>query len=91
MGAFLGLTKDLPKLPPYLRVLGMTPTGEQILRQAPPSLPIAIRPGDFQRLGKEAQQLFSLETNADDLYALGVPVPTPCGRDYTEPLIKLKV
>lgn len=91
MGAFLGLTKDLPKLPPYLRVLGMTPMGEQILRQATPSLPIAIRPGDFQRLGKEAQRLFSLETNADDLYALGVPVPTPCGRDYTEPLIKLKV
>lgn len=91
MGAFLGLTKGLPKLPPYLRVLGMTPMGEQILRQATPSLPIAIRPGDFQRLGTEAQRLFALETNADDLYALGVPVPTPCGRDYTEPLIKLKV
>lgn len=89
MAAFLGLTQDLPALPPYLRVLGMTPLGEKILRQAKPSLPIAVRPGDFQRLGGETQQIFTLEAKADDLYALALPSPPPCGRDYTEKLIKI--
>jgi predicted nucleotidyltransferase len=89
MAAFLGLTQDLPALPPYLRVLGMTPLGERILRHANPSLPIAVRPGDFQRLGGETQQIFTLEAKADDLYALALPSPPPCGRDYTEKLIKI--
>ncbi|MGI6255017.1 MAG: nucleotidyltransferase family protein [Acutalibacter sp.] len=89
MAAFLGLTKNLPNLPPYLRVLGMTTTGAAILKQAVPSLPLALRPADFQRLGGEALDLFQLEARADDLYALALPTPQPCGRDYTEKLIKL--
>lgn len=90
IAAFLGVTGDLPKLPLYLRVLGMTPTGEQILRQSSPTLPIAARPGDFQRLGKTTQSLFALECRADDLYGLGLSSPTPCGRDFTEKIIKVK-
>lgn len=89
MAAFLGLSRNLPELPCYLRVLGMTPTGQQILKQARPTLPIAIRPGDFQRLGGEALSLFELEAHADDLYGLSLPSPTPCGRDYTERLLKI--
>lgn len=89
MAAFLGLSGNLPELPCYLRVLGMTPTGQRILKQAQPTLPIAIRPGDFQRLGGEALSLFEREAHADDLYDLSLPSPTPCGRDYTERLLKI--
>lgn len=89
MAAFLGLSRNLPELPCYLRVLGMTPTGQRILKQARPTLPVAIRPGDFQRLGGEALSLFELEAHADDLYGLSLPSPTPCGRDYTERLLKI--
>ena len=89
MAAFLGLTSALPALPPYLRILGMNSTGQQILGLSQPSLPIAVRPADFQRLSTEAQQIFALESRADDFYALGLPTPSPCGRDYTEKLIKL--
>ena len=89
MAAFLGLSRNLPELPCYLRVLGMTPTGQRILKQARPILPVAIRPGDFQRLGGEALSLFELEAHADDLYGLSLPSPTPCGRDYTERLLKI--
>ena len=88
MAAFLGLTKDLPLLPSYLRVLGMTPLGERILRQASPTLPLVVRPGDIRRLDEECRRLFALEAKADDLYALAQPCPPPCGRDYTEKLIK---
>ena len=89
MAAFLDLTSALPALPPYLRILGMNSTGQQILGLSQPSLPIAVRPADFQRLSTEAQQIFALEARADDFYALGLPTPSPCGRDYTEKLIKL--
>lgn len=89
MSAFLGVTGALPKLPPYLRVLGRNDLGERILREASPSLPLAVRPADFQKLGGEALELFQLEARADDLYAMACPIPQPCGRDYTEPLIRL--
>ena len=89
MAAFLGLTAGVPTLPPYLRVLGMTSTGGAILKQASPTLPLALRPADFQRLGGDALDLFEQEARADDLYALALPKPQACGRDYTEKLIKL--
>ena len=76
-------------LPPYLRVLGMNPKGEQVLKSASPALPIAIRPTEFQRLSPESQEIYQLESRADDLYALSLPLPYPCGRDQREALIKL--
>ena len=89
MTAFLGVLRGAPCQPPYLRVLGMTPTGQAILRQAQPSLPLALRTGDFQKLGGEALALFEQEARADDLYALSLPTPAPCGQDYTQGLIKV--
>ena len=89
MTAFLGVLRDAPCQPPYLRVLGMTPTGQAILRQAQPSLPLALRAADFQKLGGEALALFEQEARADDLYALSLPAPLPCGQDYTQGLIKV--
>lgn len=89
LSAFLGLTKELPEAPAYLRVLGMNRTGEQLLRQAQPRLPLAVRPSDFRRLGGMPLRLFELEAQADDLYALSAPRILPCGDDYTRPLIKL--
>ena len=78
----------MPKLPPYLRVLGMTEVGQRVLRQASPTLPLASRPGDFQKLGGPALELFQLEARAGDLYGLCCPVPQPCGRDYREKIVK---
>lgn len=89
MSAFLGISSGLPELPPYLRVLGMTETGARILKHASPELPVAVRPADFERLGGGFAELFRLEARADDLYALAFPTPFPCGRDYTEKLIKV--
>ena len=89
LSAFLGLSKEKPALPPYLRVLGMTSTGQEILKRAKPALPLAARPGDFQKLGGEALALFEQEARADDLYALSLPAPAPCGRDYTQGILKL--
>ncbi len=84
--AFLGVTRELPVFPPYLRILGMSEMGEKLLREASPTLPLVSRPADFEKLGGQALELFRLEARADDLYALACPVPLPCGRDFTEKL-----
>ena len=89
MSAFLEIPSGLPELPLYLRILGMTETGARILKDATPTLPVAVRPVDFERLGGSFANLFRLEARADDLYALAFPTPFPCGRDYTEKLIKV--
>ncbi len=89
MSAFLEIPSGLPELPLYLRILGMTETGARILKDATPTLPVAVRPVDFERLGGSFANLFRLEARADDLYALAFPTPFPCGRDYTETLLKV--
>lgn len=82
--AFLGLSAPLPELPPYLRILGLTDRGRQVLRQLDSSLPLVVRPRDLENLPPAAREAFAQEALADDLYALGCPIPQPCGRDYRE-------
>ncbi len=89
MRAYLGITADLPQEPAYLRVLGMNASGAALLKNAVPTLPLAVRSSDFQAIGGDALRLFAAEAHADDLYALSSPQITPCGADYTTPLIKL--
>ncbi|MBS6844682.1 MAG: nucleotidyltransferase family protein [Firmicutes bacterium] len=67
MSAFLEIPSGLPELPLYLRILGMTETGARILKDATPTLPVAVRPVDFERLGGSFANLFRLEARADDL------------------------
>ena len=87
LSAFLGLTEDRPALPPYLRVLGIGERGEELL-SAGAKLPILSRPAQVKGFSGEAQRVFSLEVQADDLYALAGVTPQPCGRDFSQPVIK---
>ncbi len=87
MAAFLGFTGDLPALPPYLPVLGMTARGAALLKGC--SLPVVTRLADVSRLPPAAQALYSLCAQADDLYALSTPSPQPCGRGQREKVIKM--
>lgn len=89
LGAYLGLTKDLPEAPLYIRVLGMNENGTEILRAADAALPFVMRPADVKKLSPEAQHIFALEARADDLYALCTEVRRPAKMDYTEKLIRL--
>lgn len=89
ISAFLGLDSSMPDSPPYLRILGMSLKGQELLKKASPTLPLAVRPEDFRRLSGQALSVFELEARSDDIYSLACPIPQPCGRDYTEKLIKL--
>ncbi|MDR3551859.1 MAG: nucleotidyltransferase family protein, partial [Clostridia bacterium] len=68
---------------PYLRVLGFNARGLEILRSAKQErlLPVVTRYAHIRRLGPQAQQVFSLECGAGDLYALCLPCPQRCGAE----------
>ncbi len=86
LAAFLGLyAQDTPKNIPYLRVLACNSKGQALLAAARKtcSLPIALRATELKE-----QPLFALECRADDLYALSLQSPAPCGTDFTQPVFK---
>ena len=71
--AFLGLTKeDRPETPPYLRVLGFSPTGQALLKQmkSKATLPVLVKPTHVRKLSPEAQRVFALEARSTGLYDL---------------------
>lgn len=89
LSAYLQLTKALPEAPPYIRILGMTNTGADILRRAEPRLPYVTRPADVKTLDAHARYIFELEAGADDIYALCTENRRPAGMDYTEKMIRM--
>ncbi|MBQ2775305.1 MAG: nucleotidyltransferase family protein [Clostridia bacterium] len=90
MNTFLGVTsKDCEGEPPYIRVLGFTPTGRELLKtmKDSASLPIVMRAADVSKLGERAKRIFSLEAAVADIFALALPKPLPCGMEYTGEII----
>lgn len=88
--AFLGMqAADRPQAPSYLRVLGFSERGRELLRElkAVAELPILTKGAHIRNLTPAAQTLFQLECKATDLYALCYETPYPMGKDYlTEPI-----
>ena len=71
--AFLGLeAQDRPESLPYLRVLGFTGQGQEVLRQmkTAATLPILVKPAHAARLSPEAQKIFASEARCTALYDL---------------------
>ena len=83
--AYLGLTAaDVPKTPPYIRVLGFNERGREVLarmrKQA--ALPVITKPAHAKRLDGDGRRLFELECRCTDLYDLCLDeVPAP-GREW---------
>ena len=81
--AFLGITKEYEHMPPsYIRVLGMTERGRELLRQmkTAAALPVVIKPADGR-----GDAIFDLNCRAEDVFALAAPTPElrRGGRDLT--------
>ena len=83
--AFLGLTVLPPKVP-YLRVLGATPRGLELLRQMKTrsALPVVTKPAHGRKLEGEAGTLFAQGRRADDLWGLCLERPMPSGWSWSE-------
>ncbi len=90
--AFIGITAETASgTPPYIRVLGATEAGLQILREAKDrgtAVPVVTRASQVEALDERAKAMFRLECRAADLYALSLPKPYPCGSEMTTALIR---
>lgn len=92
--AFLGIgAEDAAGAPPYLRVLGATGRGFELLsrvKAAGGPVPLVSRASQLDALPGAGQRIWQLEAAAADLYALSLPVPLPCGTEHTAGMIKLE-
>lgn len=91
--ALLGLREaDRPAAPPYIRVLGFTRRGRDVLREMNQraALPFSVKPAHIPRFSPEAQALFALEERFTDLYSLCFPTPRPGGLEWTTNPVVIK-
>lgn len=87
LSAFLGLTaKDCDTLPPYIRVLGFTAKGRELLSSVKKRrrLPLDTSLAALRAKGGDLERFASLEEISTDIYGLTLPSPLSCGYEYTE-------
>lgn len=92
LSAFLGVTaQDVQGLPPYLRILGMTQKGRELLPalKSNKKQPLIVNTSDILTLDNRAANVIELEHRSYDLFSLCMPTPAPCGMDRTAGVIKL--
>ncbi len=90
MYALLGFEKDtLPEKPGYIRVLGFSERGRDILKAAGDNcrLPLIMKYSDIKKHGGTVRREYELECRCDDIYALTGEKPMPCGIDMTHGII----
>ena len=92
LAAMLELPAGLSAVePPYLRVLGFTAKGAEILNRAKGrhTLPLSASLAELEKAGETAARFAVLEARAADLYHAFTPGLAPCGSEYTTPVIKI--
>ena len=90
--AFLGLTAaDVPGAPPYLRVLGFSARGQELLKEMKKkaALPILTKPAQAKDLPEPGRRLFRLESRCTDLYDLCRTTPRPAGEEWTRSPVRV--
>ena len=92
LDAALGYTDELPELPPYVHVLGANATGLAVLKEAKKraKLPVTQSLAQLGRHNAAAQQVAAAHAAAEDLVALCLAIPRPCGTAYTQKMIVRK-
>lgn len=91
LSAVLGLDDTFfMKPPPYVRVLGFSPLGEETLKSNIPkaNVPVIMRANELENLPEVAKKVFETECRATDLFNLTLNRPLECGSEYTAKLIK---
>lgn len=87
--AMLGVKKEDYLPPSYLRVLGFTPRGKEILKQAKLSaaLPVMSR---MTQIEHSFPRMAELEKRATDIWGLCVDPVWPCGQDYLHSIVRIE-
>lgn len=92
LAAFLGLrAAERPPAAPYVRVLGLSGRGRELLRRMKETcaLPVVVKPAQARALDGAARALFEAEARRTDLFGLCFPTARPCGLEWTRsPVVK---
>ncbi len=86
----LGISKALPSLPPYIRVLGATTNGFDVLGEHKKKikLPYSHSISVLEKENIDCAAVASAEIRAGDFYSLCLTAPLPCGSEYEFQIIK---
>ena len=90
--ALLGVSaSDLHELPHFIRLIGCTTTGRELLHRAKATatLPLITRHADLRQLPEKNRQQYALECRASNLMALAMPQPQPCGMEERRQVISI--
>lgn len=91
LSAFIGMDNSFFMKPlPYIRVLGFSKDGEQLLRTrvSKSPVPVVVRTSDINDLSPLCKKVFETEIRATDLFGLSLNEPLECGIEYTSKIIK---
>ncbi len=91
LSAFLGINSlPLGATPPYIRVLGFTKKGEQLLKQIEQKadIPVIKKAADAKNLTGFAKEIFETECRATDIWNLALNIPQRCGGEYLYKIVK---
>ncbi len=89
MSAFLKIkADDIPDTVPYIRVLGCTAVGAEVLKtvRTETEKPIIMRSTELK-----GNPVFDFETRASDIYTMTQRTPDPCGQEFTNGVITNKI
>lgn len=89
--AYLDITKDEPKSPQYLHILGFNEKGKLALNQMKgvSTLPVITKFSDINNCSELIQNAYKNECKITDIYNLGFNPPKPCGTEQTSKIIVL--
>lgn len=93
LSAFIGMDNSFFMKPvPYIRVLGFSPVGKELLKNIASKSPVPVitRTADVNNLDASAKKVFECECRATDLFGLTLSEPLKCGLEYTSKIITLK-
>lgn len=91
LAAYLGLTDDLPALPPYLRLLGGSERGLTDLpgRIGGVGIPVSQSLAKLARLPGDAGRVAAIEARAGALWSLCLQTPQIADGEFTEKFIRV--
>ena len=88
LAAFLGLDNSFfMKTPPYVRILGVSKRGLEILSKGT-MLSTVIKPSGIKELGDDAKKVFYTECRATDIFTLSLKKPVEPGLEYKRKFLK---
>ena len=89
LSAFLGFDKEFfMATPPYTRVLGFSPKGEEHLKNLKAISPVVTSVSQIRLLKKDALKVFETECRATDIYALTLGKPLECSAEFKMKILK---